>query len=98
MHDGLTLDEVKELIEYIQKNNSWEHLSECLERNRKIPKYYRLLIDTRFGDVWGIEFYQITGYGPEDKILIRTKNGTNLKEEIYKWLDEPRNKEEKGDN
>ena len=95
MRDGLNQDEVKELIEYIQKNNSWENLTDCIKRKRKIPKYYKLFYDTRFGDAWAIEFYQVTGLDHKEVVFIRTEQGKNLKEEIYKWLDEPVEKENK---
>ena len=88
--NGLNPQEVKELIEYIQENNSWEHLYDCCQKGRKVPKYYDMTFDTRTGDMWSIRFRQITGGGHnrKDKIFLRTENGYSLKDKIYEWLNE----------
>lgn len=40
-------EELKELLDYIQENNSWEKMAECMERDRQIFKYIRISYDTR---------------------------------------------------
>ena len=84
---GLTPDQVKELMDYIQKNNSWANMYECHENGRKTPKYYsmsmRMNADTRDGTVWSITFYS------HDKdVTFRTGEGYNLLEKVYEFLDE----------
>ena len=43
----MTTDELKELLDYIQENNSWEHMYECHKRDRYAYKYVRISYDTR---------------------------------------------------
>lgn len=92
MSRGLNQQEVKELVEYIKDNNSWYNLSECLQRGRKVPKYYTMEFDTRTNDMRRICFYQITGngyrYKSNDEVIFRTENGYDLKQRIYNWLNE----------
>ena len=89
--NGLNPSEVKELMEYIDDNNSWRHLYKCHHNMRKVPKYYATINDTRTGDLWSIKFYEITGigYNGPDEVEFRTDSGYDFKEAIYKWLDEP---------
>ena len=86
---GLTPEEVAELMQYISKNNSWEHLHECSERGRKVPKYIDMYMDSRFGEVWCIKFRDIVcgGYTGPDEVIFRTERGYELKAKIYEWLD-----------
>lgn len=92
MSRGLNQQEVQELVGYIKENNSWYNLSECLQRGRKVPKYYTIQYDTRTNDMWRICFYQITGngcrYKTNDEVVFRTENGYDLKQRIYDWLNE----------
>lgn len=90
---GLNPQEVKELIEYIQENNSWDKLYATVHSGRKAVKYYNMCFDTRTGDMWQITFYQTMGCGDKE-VIFRTDRGYNLKEKIYEWLDEPRNTKE----
>jgi hypothetical protein len=47
-----------------------------------------MFVDTRTGDVWKIEFYDITNKGhTPDPMIFRTENGYNLKDAIYEYLD-----------
>lgn len=95
MRRGLNQQEVQELVEYIKENNSWYNLSECLQRGRKVPKYYTMQYDTRTNDMWRICFYQISGkgchYKSDEEVVFRTENGYDLKQRIYDWLDEEYN-------
>ena len=79
---GLKPNEVIELIEYIQKNNSWQNMSNVYKRKRHLIKYYDMTVDSRSGEVWMISF-RVSG---EDPIVFR--DGPNFKENIYKYLDE----------
>ena len=86
---GLTPDECKELIEYIQKNNSWENMHDLYlqykERKcyRRIIKYYSLRFDTRTGDMWCISF------GVTNPIVFTMgSNHDEFKKTIYNYLDE----------
>lgn len=92
MSQGLNQQEVKDLVEYIAENNSWNKLYECHQRGRKTPKYYTMSYDTRTNDMWRICFYEIIGGGHsgnrKEEVIFRTENGTDLKQRIYDWLDE----------
>lgn len=43
----MTYKELYELLEYIQKNNSWENMYDCHTRDRYSFKYVDVCIDTR---------------------------------------------------
>lgn len=67
-------EELKELLDYIQENNSWEKMTECFERDREIFKYIRIVYDTRKNlpnedHVWWI----ILDNGENSKIYLRDK-------------------------
>lgn len=66
-------EELKELLDYIQENNSWEKMYECLERNRHPFKYIRISYDTReaiLGEhVWNI----VLDNGKDAEIYLRDK-------------------------
>ena len=86
----MSFAELMELLQYIQENNSWEKQGEInfeQGRARKIVKYIDFCVDTRTADVWHIKLR-----GGHNDIVF--DDGTalmpkNLKEDIYKWLDEP---------
>lgn len=92
MSRGLNQQEVQELVEYIKENNSWYNLSKCIQRGRKVPKYYTMQYDTRTNNMWRICFYQISGkgyhYKPDEEVAFRTENDYDLKQRIYDWLNE----------
>ena len=80
----MTSQDLKDLIDYVMKNNSWKECSAFLQ-NRKMPKYldFRLwfTLDTRDG----IIFYLKTRHSGKDKSF-RIENKKDL-EDFYKWLD-----------
>lgn len=79
----MTSQDLKDLIDYVMKNNSWEKCS-ALD-GRKMPKYldFRLwfTLDTRDG----IIFYIKTRQSGKDKSF-RIEDKKDL-EDFYKWLD-----------
>lgn len=79
--------ELKDLLDYIQKNNSWEYMSEAFDKDRYVFKYIDICYDTREGTtakehhVWSITLRQSNNEFitfQEDEI-----------KEIYKFLDKP---------
>ena len=80
--------DLKNLIDYVMKNNSWKECSFFYE-GRKQPKYldFKLwfTLDTRDG----IIFYLKTRHSGKEKSF-RVENQNDLKK-VYKWLDEVRN-------
>jgi len=97
-HTGLTLQEAMELLEYIQKNHSWENMFNIIHNTDvetlgypKFVKYVRMSVDTRTGDVWSVEFD--SDFGTDH---YRTDIGYNLKDKLYSVLSERRksNKDE----
>ena len=85
---GLYSEEVMELMNYIQKNNSWQNMLDCHNRHREIPKYYIMRVDTRTGTVWSIEFDHLI-YEKENK-KFRTEQDYNFKDTVYEFLDRER--------
>ena len=80
----MTSQDLKDLIDYVMKNNSWKECSAFLY-GRKMPKYldFRLwfTLDTRDG----IIFYLKTRHSGKDKSF-RIEDKEDL-EKFYKWLD-----------
>lgn len=66
-------EELKELLDYIQENNSWEKMLYNMERDRYSFKYIRISYDTRdtsLGEhVWSI----VLDNGKDSKIYLRDK-------------------------
>lgn len=79
---GLNPTEVVELINYIQKNNSWQAMVDVAKRKRRVIKYYDMSFDTRSGEMWHIHF-RVSGEEP-----IEFRDSPTFKEDIYKYLDE----------
>lgn len=83
----MTSQDLKDLIDYVMKNNSWKECS-YLFHKRKQPKYLdfklEFTLDTRDGIIFSIKFR----HSGEDKSFW-VENKEDLKE-IYKWLDEIR--------
>lgn len=77
---GLTLNEVTELVNYIQENNSWENIFHALENNRPVIKYYQMYFDTRSGEMWKIKFHD----SDEDTEF---RDSPTFKQDIYNYLD-----------
>ena len=79
--------ELKDLLDYIQKNNSWEHMAEAFDRDRYVFKYIDICYDTREGTstksypVWSITLRQ-------SRNECITFQEDELKD-IYKFLDKP---------
>ena len=93
INQGLNPKETLELIEYIQKNNSWQNMLDVSKRKRRLIKYYNMSIDTRSGELWKISF-RVSG---DEPVIFR--DSPTFKEDIYKYLDEPINygKEDKNE-
>ncbi len=67
-------EELKELLDYIQENNSWEKMWGCIERDRYCFKYIKISYDTRENlpgedHVWSI----CLDNGKDSKIYLRDK-------------------------
>jgi hypothetical protein len=85
---GLTYDELKELLQYIEDNHSWKNMYELYYENGKTPKiikYVNFGFDTRDCDIWFVKFSNIME-GKESEKEFRTERGYDLKTEIYEWL------------
>lgn len=85
---GLSFDEMKELLEYIKKNHSWENMYEICNNypDRKIVKYVSFNVDTRTNDVWQVSFYNLINCEEYKEINFRTELDYDLKDKIYNWL------------
>lgn len=83
----MTSQDLKDLINYVMKNNSWKECS-YLFHERKQPKYldFKLAftLDTRDGIIFSITFRHFR----EDKSFW-VENKEDLKK-VYEWLDEVR--------
>lgn len=83
----MTSEDLKDLIDYVMKNNSWKEMNynNC---NRKRPKYLdfelKFTLDTRDGIIFHIKFRN----SGEDKSFW-VENKEDLKK-VYEWLDEIR--------
>lgn len=82
LNQGLTPNEVVELINYIQKYNSWQAIMDACKKRRRIIKYYDMSFDTRSGEMWYISF-RVPGKDP-----VEFRDGPTFKEDIYKYLNE----------
>lgn len=83
----MNFQELHELLDYIQANNSWENqhdLNFVNKGSRKIIKYVDFCVDTRIGEIWMIRFRQ----GIEE-VEFRDSDHPCLKDDIYKWLNAP---------
>ncbi|MCI8461000.1 MAG: hypothetical protein HFE81_06340 [Bacilli bacterium] len=86
----MTINDLKELLEYIMKNNSWKEFS-YLYQKRKQPKYIDVKVWFTLDTRDGIIFYLKTRNAGKDKSF-RIEDKNDL-QKVYKWLDEV-----KGDN
>lgn len=82
--------QVKEFLDYLQKNNSWEAMihGQLTEIKRRVVKYVRMNIDTRDGIMFSITitFDNIIGNkGREESFRIESEE--DLKG-LYSWLEE----------
>lgn len=73
--------DLKKLLDYIQENNSWEHMYQNLKKNRYCFKYIRIYYDTRENleneeHVW---FIQLDN-GKGEKISLRDKSFEECKQ------------------
>lgn len=82
--------QVKEFLDYLQKNNSWEAMiqGQLTEIKRRIVKYVRMNIDTRDGIMFSITitFDNIIGNKGREESF-RIENEKDLKG-LYSWLEE----------
>ena len=85
---GLYPEEVMELMNYIQENNSWDNMYDCHQKGRETPKYYTMRVDTRTGTVWCVTFDNLifNKTNSNDGITFRTEQPYKLKEAIYEFL------------
>lgn len=81
----MTSKELKDLIDYVMKNNSWKEYSYFFHK-RKQPKYLdfelKFTLDTRDGIIFSIT----SRHSGEDKSFW-VENKEDLKK-VYEWLDE----------
>lgn len=81
----MTIDDLSELLKFIQKNNSWEQAS-YLFRHRKQPKYIDckvwFTLDTRDGIIFYIKFRQS---GKDKSFSVENKHDLD---KVYKYLNE----------
>ena len=82
--------QVKEFLDYLQKNNSWEAMihGQLTEIKRRVVKYVRMNIDTRDGIMFSITitFDNIIGNKDREESF-RIENEKDLKG-LYSWLEE----------
>lgn len=82
--------QVKEFLDYLQKNNSWEAMiqGQLTKVKKKIVKYVRMNIDTRDGIMFSITitFDNIIGNKGREESF-RIENEKDLKD-LYNWLEE----------
>lgn len=82
--------QVKEFLDYLQKNNSWEAMihGQLTEIKRRVVKYVRMNIDTRDGIMFSITitFDNIIGNKGREESF-RIENEKDLKD-LYNWLEE----------
>lgn len=82
--------QVKEFLDYLQKNNSWEVMIQgrLTEIKRRVVKYVRMNIDTRDGIMFSITitFDNIIGNKGREESF-RIENEKDLKG-LYSWLEE----------
>lgn len=82
--------QVKEFLDYIQANNSWECMikGQLCGVKKRIIKYIRMNIDTRDGIMFSITITFdniINNKGKEESF--RIENEEDLKK-LYEWLEE----------
>lgn len=78
----MTPKQYAELLEYIQKNNSWAKMLDCAKKNRRVIKYIDAIFDTRTGNIWHLTF-RTGGYRKE----FRVDEPKDIKM-VYEYLDE----------
>ena len=82
--------QVKEFLDYLQKNNSWEAMihGQLTEIKRRVVKYVWMNIDTRDGIMFSITitFDNIIGNKGREESF-RIENEKDLKG-LYSWLEE----------
>lgn len=83
----MTTTDLKELLDYIMKNNSWKEMS-YYNCNRKQPKYLDFKVWFALDTRDGIVFYFKTRHSGKDKSF-RVENKHDL-EKVYEWLNEVR--------
>ncbi|MEK4139623.1 hypothetical protein NST48_01510 [Paenibacillus sp. FSL M7-0547] len=74
---GLTIEELSELLQYIEKHNSWKNNLKA----QRLIKYIDFSFDTRDCTVWKVNL-RLSGEGT----TFRTEAGYNLKDKVYEHL------------
>lgn len=81
----MTTSDLKELLDYIMENNSWQKMS-YYNCRRKQPKYLDFKVwftlDTRDGIIF---YFKTRNAGKDRSFRIETKKDL---EKVYKWLNE----------
>jgi hypothetical protein len=66
-------EELKELLDYIQENNSWEKMYSNTKKDRYCFKYIRISYDTRNTNLGEHIWHIILDNGKDSKIYLRDK-------------------------
>ncbi len=74
---GLTIEELSELLQHIEKHNSWKNNLKA----QRLIKYVDVSFDTRDCTVWKVNL-RLSGEGT----TFRTEAGYNLKDKVYEHL------------
>lgn len=80
----MTPEQLKDLLNYIQENNSWAKLGETVSRNRVAVKYVDSCFDTRTNDIFEIKLR----CGLSEGKTFRINSEADI-DKIYKFLDKP---------
>lgn len=82
----MTIDDLKQLLEYIMQNNSWKNMN-YYNCKRKQPKYLDFKVwftlDTRDGIIF---YFRTRHVGKKDKSF-RVENRKDL-QKVYDWFNE----------
>lgn len=66
-------EELKELLDYIQENNSWEKMYDNVQRDRYCFKYIRISYDTRDTNLGEHVWQIILDNGKDSKVYLKDK-------------------------
>ena len=80
----MKIEEYIKLLHYIENNNGWGKMYDCIKRGRKCVKYAHASFDTRTSDIYSVRLD--LGW-PGKSTDFRVENEEDL-QAIYDWLDE----------